>query len=319
MTAGMPGWRPTRAPLVGFVLPIVNGDLQAAEDVVQETMLRGWQHAGELRPEQAGSWLHKVARNIAISTYHRRRRARPREVPLDEATVPAAGDGLDGMVDALVIASALDSLSARPPAGHRRAVLPAAAGRRGRRRAVHSGGDRQVPLLLRPARPAQDAGGTGDHRTMTCPMSDAPRRLRARRGRRSRSGRAVRSHLEACADCRAELARLEPLPGLLAMRPAQPVAAADPPARAGAGSGSRARRPSHVTSSSRVARLESGRRPDQASRAMPWRALTATAAAAAAVGAAAGFWLAQPRRPPRLRPSRRRARTPPLTCTSPSR
>jgi len=31
-----------RLPLVGFVLPLVNGDLQAAEDVVQETMLRGW-------------------------------------------------------------------------------------------------------------------------------------------------------------------------------------------------------------------------------------------------------------------------------------
>ena len=101
-----------RAPLVGFVLPIVNGDRQAAEDVVQETMLRGWQHAGELSPEHAGSWLHKVARNIAISTYHRRRRARPREVPRDEATTPTMGDGADGVVDALLIASALNSLSA---------------------------------------------------------------------------------------------------------------------------------------------------------------------------------------------------------------
>ena len=107
-----------QAPLVGFVLPIVNGDLQAAEDVVQETMLRGWQHAGELSPEQAGSWLHKVARNIAISSYHRRRQARPREVPLDESTA-AAGDGLEGIVDALLIASALNSLSA----GHRRVIV----------------------------------------------------------------------------------------------------------------------------------------------------------------------------------------------------
>ncbi|HEY1644061.1 MAG TPA: sigma factor [Streptosporangiaceae bacterium] len=39
-----------QAALVGFVLPIVNGDRQAAEDVVQETMLRGWQHAAELSP-----------------------------------------------------------------------------------------------------------------------------------------------------------------------------------------------------------------------------------------------------------------------------
>lgn len=101
-----------RTPLVGFVLPLVNGDLQAAEDVVQETMLRGWQHTGELTPEHAGSWLHTVARNIAISDYHRRRRARPREVPLEESSVPTADGGLAGVVDALLIASVLNSLSA---------------------------------------------------------------------------------------------------------------------------------------------------------------------------------------------------------------
>lgn len=106
-------------PLVGFVLPIVDGDIQAAEDVVQETMLRAWQHAGELSREHAGSWLHKVARNVAISTYHRHRRARPREVPLDEATAQAADDGIDGMVDTLLIASALNSLSDI----HRRVVV----------------------------------------------------------------------------------------------------------------------------------------------------------------------------------------------------
>ncbi len=53
--------RSYRLPLVGFVLPLVNGDVQAAEDVVQETLLRGWQHAKELNPESAGSWLHTVA------------------------------------------------------------------------------------------------------------------------------------------------------------------------------------------------------------------------------------------------------------------
>ena len=81
-----------RVPLVGFVLPLVNGDVQVAEDVVQETLLRGWQHARELNPESAGSWLHTVAHNIAISTYHRRRRARPREIPLDENALPTIDD-----------------------------------------------------------------------------------------------------------------------------------------------------------------------------------------------------------------------------------
>jgi RNA polymerase sigma-70 factor (ECF subfamily) len=108
-----------QAPLVGFVLPMVNGDVQAAEDVVQETMLRGWQHAGELSRDHPGSWLHKVASNIAISTYHRRRRARPSEVPLDENTAPVTGDGLDNVVDALFIASLLNSLSA----SHRQVIV----------------------------------------------------------------------------------------------------------------------------------------------------------------------------------------------------
>jgi RNA polymerase sigma-70 factor (ECF subfamily) len=101
-----------RLPLVGFVLPLVNGDLQAAEDVVQETMIRGWQQGDRLERDRAGSWLHVVARNLAVSTYHRRRRARPPEVPLDEGTVPACGDGIDGRLDALVIAAALGRLSA---------------------------------------------------------------------------------------------------------------------------------------------------------------------------------------------------------------
>jgi RNA polymerase sigma-70 factor, ECF subfamily len=98
-----------RSPLVGFVLPFVDGDVHAAEDVVQETMLRGWQHAAELRPEHAGSWLHTVARNIAISAY-RRRRVRPGEVPLDENAL--TGDGLDQMLDAWLVAATLDSISA---------------------------------------------------------------------------------------------------------------------------------------------------------------------------------------------------------------
>jgi RNA polymerase sigma-70 factor, ECF subfamily len=100
-----------RVPLVGFVLPFVNGDVQAAEDVVQETMLRCWQHAGELRPEDVGSWLHAVARNIAISAYHRHRRTRPREVPFDENVLPFTHDGLDRMFDAWLVATALNSIS----------------------------------------------------------------------------------------------------------------------------------------------------------------------------------------------------------------
>jgi RNA polymerase sigma-70 factor (ECF subfamily) len=121
-----------RAPLIGFVLPLVNGDLQAAEDVVQETMLRGWQHSTELEPERARSWLHAVARNIAISAYHRRRRSRPREVPLDENTLPH-DDDVDRISDAWVLGAALNSLRPAHRAVitelfyHRRTVAEAAA------------------------------------------------------------------------------------------------------------------------------------------------------------------------------------------------
>jgi hypothetical protein len=51
-----------------------------------------------------------VARDIAISAYHRRRRARPREIPLDENTIPMTDDGLDRMFDAWLMAKALNSI-----------------------------------------------------------------------------------------------------------------------------------------------------------------------------------------------------------------
>jgi RNA polymerase sigma-70 factor (ECF subfamily) len=52
-----------------------------------------------------------VAHNIAISTYHRRRRARPREIPLDENALPATDDDLDRMFDSWLVAKALNSIS----------------------------------------------------------------------------------------------------------------------------------------------------------------------------------------------------------------
>jgi len=99
---------------------------------------------------------------------------------------------------------------------------------------------------------------------MTCPMTvrlgvyalgaaDAPERM------------LVESHLSTCPECRAELALLEPLPGLLARVPVRLLAGDPPPAP--------------------------GRTPQ--GRAGRWRAVLGVAAAAVA-GAAGGFWLAQP-------------------------
>jgi Putative zinc-finger len=87
----------------------------------------------------------------------------------------------------------------------------------------------------------------------------------------------LESHLSGCPACRAELARLEPLPGLLARVPAH-LARADPlparPKRRVIAAGS--------TPAGR-ARASAGR----------WR-VAAAVAAAAALGAAGGAWIAQP-------------------------
>ncbi|PYC66783.1 RNA polymerase subunit sigma, partial [Streptomyces tateyamensis] len=73
-------YRDHAGPLLGFVLHLVGGDRQRAEDVVQETLLRAWRHADQLDPN-AGSlrpWLVTVARRIVIDG-HRRAAARPPE------------------------------------------------------------------------------------------------------------------------------------------------------------------------------------------------------------------------------------------------
>jgi hypothetical protein len=81
----------------------------------------------------------------------------------------------------------------------------------------------------------------------------------------------VEAHLPACPACRAELGRLTPLPGMLALVPEGMLTAGEP---AGQGAG----QPAPAT-----VRRRSGR---------AWRAASAAAAAAAVAGAAAGFWLA---------------------------
>jgi RNA polymerase sigma-70 factor (ECF subfamily) len=112
-------YRRYRHPLLGYVLPIVNGDRQFAEDVVQETMLRAWRHIDELHPERAGPWLYTVAHNVAISSYHRKKRARPGEVPIEEGTMPVAAEELDGVLDASELQAAMGQL--RPE--HRAAIV----------------------------------------------------------------------------------------------------------------------------------------------------------------------------------------------------
>jgi RNA polymerase sigma-70 factor (ECF subfamily) len=97
-------------PLLMFVSRLTGGDIQRAEDIVQETLLRAWKRAGEV-PEQARRpWLFTTARNLVIDSY-RARKARPVEASADRLDAAVVDDGLDSALDAVLLTEALRALS----------------------------------------------------------------------------------------------------------------------------------------------------------------------------------------------------------------
>src|SRR5581483_6704256 len=68
-------------PLLGYALRLLHGDRSAAEDVVQETLLRAWTHPEAMDPSRGSprNWLFTVARNLVIDAI-RARKTRPAEV-----------------------------------------------------------------------------------------------------------------------------------------------------------------------------------------------------------------------------------------------
>jgi RNA polymerase sigma-70 factor (ECF subfamily) len=106
------------AVLMRFVLRLTSSDWHRAEDIVQETLLRAWQHPQAFTCRPARPWLFAVARNIA-GDLHRARLARPHEVDASPLEHLAVGDEVERALDSWVVAEALRAL--RPE--HRRVLI----------------------------------------------------------------------------------------------------------------------------------------------------------------------------------------------------
>ena len=92
-------------------------DASEAEDVVQETCLRLWQHARDYSPQaRVTTWLHRIAHNLAVD----RLRARGRLKPLPEDDEMPESARQPGLIDekrrALRLEEALAELPERQAA-----------------------------------------------------------------------------------------------------------------------------------------------------------------------------------------------------------
>ena len=97
------------APLLRYAVHLMSGDRQRAEDIVQETLLRAWQHPEAIADRPARPWLFAVARNLAIDSY-RARRARPHEVGEAALEVLPAPDEAERALESWAVADALSAL-----------------------------------------------------------------------------------------------------------------------------------------------------------------------------------------------------------------
>jgi RNA polymerase sigma-70 factor (ECF subfamily) len=99
--------------LLAYAIRLTDGDRARAEDIVQETLVRAWRNLDKL-DERAGPvrpWLFTVAQRLAIDA-HRARKARPPETGDAMLAAVPSFDDVENTLDRIVIADALDSLSA---------------------------------------------------------------------------------------------------------------------------------------------------------------------------------------------------------------
>jgi RNA polymerase sigma-70 factor (ECF subfamily) len=98
-----------------LVRRLLNGDADRAQDIVQETMLRAWQHPEALQPDRpegahVRAWLFTVARRLVIDG-QRARRSRPAEVSDLTVDVPTGNAEFERVLTAFEVADALGGLS----------------------------------------------------------------------------------------------------------------------------------------------------------------------------------------------------------------
>lgn len=99
------------AALSHFVVGLVGGDEDRAQDVVQETFLRAWRRPSALHAGAGPtrSWLFTVARRIAIDEW--RSRSRRPETLTAEPPEPAGADEVSTIADRQLMIAALRTLS----------------------------------------------------------------------------------------------------------------------------------------------------------------------------------------------------------------
>src|ERR1700756_2537060 len=91
----------------------LTGDRGRAEDVVQETLLRAWQHPHVFDDSQRSprAWLFRVTLNIVIDEQRTSRRRREVTSPDGSEFEQRGPDEVDAAVNRLLIADALTQLS----------------------------------------------------------------------------------------------------------------------------------------------------------------------------------------------------------------
>lgn len=103
-----------RESLRRYVASLLGRDSHAAEDVVQETLLRAWQSAERIdwQDRPVRMWLFRVARNLVVDHHRRAGRAVPVGLGATELEEPRSQpDPAEQVIDRRVLVEILQRLS----------------------------------------------------------------------------------------------------------------------------------------------------------------------------------------------------------------